>query len=140
MESFICQLKMLRPCHLWCVHTIFYMFWLDICTWMTLCPTFFTIINTLQYIRLLFFQRCTVRNTQGNYQILLLLKKIRRILQHICTRKRNTRNVQIKTSNQKAGSLSDIFRKKHKGEYNAYSWFHICYIEKCRWLWMCCKM
>ena len=34
----------------------------------------FTIINTLQYIRSLFFQRCKMRNTDGNYQMWLFLK------------------------------------------------------------------
>ena len=42
--------------------------------------------------------------------------------------------------NKKACNLSDIFRKNHIGNYNAYSSFYIWYIVKCRWLWICCKV
>ena len=39
----------------------------------------FTIINTLQYIRWCFFQRCIMRNTYCNYQIRLSLKMLDRL-------------------------------------------------------------
>ena len=73
----------------------------------------FTIINTLQYIRLLFSQRCTVRNTHGSYQIWLFLKVLDRLC---CIFVHGQESIDIinaniwKHVNKKAGNLSIIFR------------------------------
>ena len=105
-------------------------------------------IFIIKTIRLLFFQRCTMRNTHDNNQIWIFPK----ILDTLCcilirtqTRNEPVSNLWIRHKSIHSWMmflillLVNISYDTVHVNYNAYFLFYIWYIVKCRWLWICYK-
>ena len=132
--------------HSWCVHTMFYMFRLDVYT-----PHFILTFSYHQNKILHIhnhqdFTTCQILVLATRYWIPLSLKRIRQMMLHICTRTRNKSVSNLTIRHQSmynwimllilflvniSGNLPDDFTKNDVGCYNAHSLINI---------WIYCKV